>query len=329
MKPQDIAAAVAENAELSIKKRSELRMKQMLLLISAVLYPAFGYINLYVVSPSIENESLFIQRIVFAALICIALLVSIFSTFVKKIFYIVIISFAYIAIGHLLYIGSVIGFKSAHFVGVIMVLFGTSLVFKRKIDLNYYLLFNIFSCAIATIYAPPSDLQNSIVIAVYVTICVVIYISLNAKINAERELRKNEANLNALIENTSDLIWSIDSNYRLLTANKAYLEMRKTYLGKYPKLGDEITLNEFPEKIKHQWKSNYTRALNGEFFTAEASYFYQDKHTMLNTHSILLKTLAIKQKVQVFSQEMLQKTSISNKEFKNYWKKLKKTQSSC
>lgn len=277
MDSKKIAAAVAQNTELSLKKEREFKVQQFLLLLTAVVYPLFGYINIYVLQPAIETKEIFIQRFVFSGLIAIALAAAQFSNYLKKYFYTVIVIFTYLGIGHLLYIASVIGFKTPHFVGIIMVLFGTSLVYKRKVDLNLYLIFNFVSCSLAAVYSPPSDIAAPLTILVYGTICLVISIAINSKISAERSLRHNESNLNALIENTSDMIWSIDNNYRLLTANRAYLELRKSYTGKYPEIGKEVKLDDYPEKIRNEWKVYYNRALKGESFTVESNYYYEDK----------------------------------------------------
>ncbi len=85
---------------------------------------------------------------------------------------------------------------------------------------------------------------------------------------SEARLRSSEANLTALIENTQDMIWSVDTAYQVITANlSAKLVFRQAYKtdlvpGKF--LLEGLSLGE-----RTYWRERYDRALNGERFTVE------------------------------------------------------------
>lgn len=80
-----------------------------------------------------------------------------------------------------------------------------------------------------------------------------------------KEIADKEANLSSLIENTKDLICSVDKNYNLLVANSAYKRFIKETYKEEIKPGDNI-LQGLEEEIVGYWKPYYDRALSGETF---------------------------------------------------------------
>ncbi|MCE7994622.1 MAG: PAS domain S-box protein [Roseivirga sp.] len=92
-------------------------------------------------------------------------------------------------------------------------------------------------------------------------------ISLRKK-NEER-IRREEANLKALIENSTDIIWSIDKDFRYITFNTRFHESLKSQIDVDLKIGDEVLFRNFPEKAAELWRNLYNRAFNGERFIEE------------------------------------------------------------
>lgn len=77
------------------------------------------------------------------------------------------------------------------------------------------------------------------------------------------QLTACEAKLSGLINNANDFIWAIDSSYRLTVINDNF---RDTYRETYQVdlvLGDSVLEIVHPH-LSGQWRSLYTRALNGE-----------------------------------------------------------------
>ncbi|MEO8793867.1 MAG: PAS domain S-box protein [Daejeonella sp.] len=90
--------------------------------------------------------------------------------------------------------------------------------------------------------------------------------------NQRKALELSEKNLNNLFNNTRDLIWSIDKNRILISANKVFRESMKKITGHYPVLGKKLFFKKLTPAIAENWKEYYDRALNGEEFSAiEAS----------------------------------------------------------
>ncbi len=95
-----------------------------------------------------------------------------------------------------------------------------------------------------------------------------------------REIEKMEgldkANHEALINTTSDDIWSIDTEYRLIAFNKAFSEKVEILTGAPVSSGTHVLYpDKIPPDMYLQFKTYYKRALSGESFTDE--YCRQEK----------------------------------------------------
>lgn len=86
------------------------------------------------------------------------------------------------------------------------------------------------------------------------------------KVEAEKQRIFEENNLNALINNTSDLMWSVDRDFNLITSNIPFNEMAKINFGKVIKKGDNVFSVNFPDEILQAFKPLYERAFAGEIF---------------------------------------------------------------
>jgi PAS domain S-box-containing protein len=86
---------------------------------------------------------------------------------------------------------------------------------------------------------------------------------------AEDKLRYSEANLSATINNTDTVIWSIDTNYRLLTQNEASRQYTAKYFGKGIEIGEPIQVLDdvVDEANKRYWDEKYRRAFSGDHVT--------------------------------------------------------------
>lgn len=89
---------------------------------------------------------------------------------------------------------------------------------------------------------------------------------------AENARRVSEANLLALLENSSGAIWSLDSDLRYLTFNSRHQDHILALGGQKMHLGQPVSEGK-PERLQTLWKPYYERALLGERFKAR---FEQD-----------------------------------------------------
>jgi PAS domain S-box-containing protein len=86
---------------------------------------------------------------------------------------------------------------------------------------------------------------------------------------AEQALRENQANLQALLEFNTGIVWSVDRQYRLIAGNDG---MRKNYLavlGREIQPGESTLVERLPD-VYTEWRGYYDRALAGETFKIES-----------------------------------------------------------
>ncbi len=87
---------------------------------------------------------------------------------------------------------------------------------------------------------------------------------------AEEEILQNSANLTALIENTNDFIWSIDKDYKLLTANSEFLDDITPLYNEKLSVGSLLLDKEkLPPELYKEWKDIYDKVLSGNRFKTE------------------------------------------------------------
>jgi PAS domain S-box-containing protein len=257
------------------------KMQRSLLLLTAVLYPLFGVMNTYIIDRPTESFWILLERISFSALILLFITLAKYNSYIKKNFYYVISTFVYIGYSHLLYIGTQIGFDINHTIGVVLVLVGTSLVFIKSRHLNFYLAYALLTVSIALLIAPKTQLNEIATILIFCSIDLVLFITMNMKITAQHALQTSETNLQAILENTNDEIWSVDRNLNYLTFNTAYATA-EAYNDHKPVIGNKVGLNRLTEDEKEQWLQNYKKALQGE----HVMFLLEDPTKEKNTHEI-------------------------------------------
>ncbi|MCW3093048.1 MAG: Phytochrome-like protein cph1 [Ferruginibacter sp.] len=80
-----------------------------------------------------------------------------------------------------------------------------------------------------------------------------------------------QQNLDSLINTTTDLIWSINTDFKIIAANKAYSNAIQAISGEPVKEGDDLVLPGIGNTIKKRWYKLFDRALVGESFDIEES----------------------------------------------------------
>ncbi len=85
----------------------------------------------------------------------------------------------------------------------------------------------------------------------------------------ELKIYQNEQNLSALINNTEDLIWSIDRDFKYFTFNDPFKKWYKHYFEEEVWIGKVAFYDGQQNAFDNEWKSLYERALNGEQFSVD------------------------------------------------------------
>lgn len=106
------------------------------------------------------------------------------------------------------------------------------------------------------------------------TAVVITFVNITERRAAEQRLRERELQLTALIESTSDTIYSVDADYQLLIFNSAYKRSAKLAFGIDIEVGMNVLDFLPPSSIKEiaVWKESFDRVLAGERYTAIYEY---------------------------------------------------------
>lgn len=84
---------------------------------------------------------------------------------------------------------------------------------------------------------------------------------------AEKQREFDSNNLNALINNTKDLMWSVDTDYNVITFNEAFEKSIYYFTGQGIKKGQNILNVSFSDELLLKFKKYYASVFLGETFT--------------------------------------------------------------
>jgi len=93
------------------------------------------------------------------------------------------------------------------------------------------------------------------------------FFNITEEVDRTAELELAKKNQESLINGTKDLLWSVDTQYNFIIANKAFEQMIKANLGRTLYPGESALHKEFNKENLIKWKSYYDRALSGEQFS--------------------------------------------------------------
>ncbi len=88
----------------------------------------------------------------------------------------------------------------------------------------------------------------------------------------EAEVQQSQAQLSALIENTTDGIWSIDRDYRFTAFNSVMKQWFHDRFGQPLQIGAELEQRAPDAEERNRWRSLYDRVLGGERVVLEHEY---------------------------------------------------------
>ncbi|WP_375581458.1 PAS domain S-box protein [Marivirga tractuosa] len=106
---------------------------------------------------------------------------------------------------------------------------------------------------------------------------------------AQTEMAEKEANLNALINNTTDSIILIDTDYKIILMNDV---IKKRYKGtQYEKMKEGSNALEMLGDVRDEWRGYYDRVFRGEIlsFTIKSSVKGEDTYRHYDIHPIKKK----------------------------------------
>lgn len=92
----------------------------------------------------------------------------------------------------------------------------------------------------------------------------VYFVDITEQKKIQEKIYNDGQNLRAIINNTQDLIWSVDRKSQIITGNQAFWDRVKTLTGKTE---NEVTNADFAQKSLNIFFESYERAFTGEAFS--------------------------------------------------------------
>tara|TARA_R110002050_G_scaffold297339_2_gene458616 strand:- start:24278 stop:26593 length:2316 start_codon:yes stop_codon:yes gene_type:complete len=94
--------------------------------------------------------------------------------------------------------------------------------------------------------------------------------------NTQIQLKKKEANLNAIIQNTSDVFWAIDAMENVIVFNQAFSNLYKNLSGDLPIVGQKLDDNFLEPETAKRWRLIHQRSLNGKNTEFSKHIYFND-----------------------------------------------------
>lgn len=134
---------------------------------------------------------------------------------------------------------------------------------SKKIEFRIYMADGTEKWLEAIIY---NLLENEVIKAILFN-----FRDVNENVLARKQKEFDAKNLKSLIDNTSDIVWSIDTSFRLISFNTAFEKLIYEYCGQDIYTGKDVleTLTSFSKSHLELYTSYYKRAFKGESFTEQ------------------------------------------------------------
>jgi two-component system CheB/CheR fusion protein len=268
----------SEIEEQKLHFSKELTMFRMLLLTTMIAYPLLGYIRTFI--EHVESNTILFQRVFFSGLILISLLASYKIQTIRDNFYTVMRFFVYIGFSHLVYIALLYGWSFSHTLGIIIVLLGTSFVFRKINQLGFYLIYSAILVTVITLFAPKNELENAIVLSLFYALCFIIFTTIKIRLKSQKTIKGNEATISAIIENAEGLVWSIDTNFNYIAFNRAFQNFIIRLSDQKINIGDSSRNILADKNIFNLFEDAYQKVFNGEnvHFKSEVKFYNEEKY---------------------------------------------------
>jgi PAS domain S-box-containing protein len=91
----------------------------------------------------------------------------------------------------------------------------------------------------------------------------VVAIDIDKELKAEEALAHEEHNLRAIINNTDDVIWSVDKDFNIISANNAFWRYVSLLTGKTAR---ELEASDFNGELFSAWNKLFDRGMKGDAF---------------------------------------------------------------
>jgi PAS domain S-box-containing protein len=102
----------------------------------------------------------------------------------------------------------------------------------------------------------------------------VYFVDITEQKKIQEQIFNDQQNLRAIINNTSDIIWSVGLDYNIISANQAFWDRLETITGKR---SEKFSKEDYDEEFLGRWQQFYERAFTGEAFKTILEQRYEGK----------------------------------------------------
>jgi len=127
-------------------------------------------------------------------------------------------------------------------------------------------------------------------------------------------LKENEYNLRALINNTSDFIWSVDKDLNIIQINQPFVDFIHSFTGKVLRPGDSVVSDDFGPAMREKWQNYFQRALSGQtFLIVDEETIGTTKHHREKRFKPIFSEDGEVMGVSVFARDISEQTRLNDK----------------
>lgn len=274
------------NTKNIYEEQKEINSMRIFLYAAALAYSFFGYLNTFV--NHYDNIQHFFERVYISCVCVILATLSFKIPFFKKHLNKSLYTMIYIAFLHHAYMGAVDGFSFNLTIDALLALLCSSIIIKDLSQLRIYFAFVSITIGIASILAPQSQIDNLTLFFAFICFITFLYIGLELGIKSKKIIQDNEANLSVLLENTEEIIWSLDQNYKFIAFNKSFEDFVYEITQEYPSKNKPINRSKFDANFLSTLNNSYLKAFQGESIQFEQEISLTNE---LKTFSFLVKPI--------------------------------------
>ncbi len=112
-----------------------------------------------------------------------------------------------------------------------------------------------------------STLEFTLLLFIGLLLFTILWLYIRFRLSYRDKIEFERNNLSSLINNTNDLMWSVDQDLKLVTSNNAFDKTVSQMSGNTIAKGNKVPGNGFNQEQINRFKIFYQRALAGEAFT--------------------------------------------------------------
>lgn len=138
-----------------------------------------------------------------------------------------------------------------------------SFFFLRHWHFRIYLLFYLGLSVLVFFVAPVNELGQSNFFLIFITSAIIQMVTVSFVIGLREDAERKSKVMDAILNDTAELIWSVDSKFRLVTFSRSTQTFFRHYF-QHDIIAGRSVLEPLPREIRAEWEPLYFQALAGK-----------------------------------------------------------------